>query len=162
MNCVWLWKPFHRHFVHFRRRLDSTASIANVFTTFLLLSFSKILFVSFTLFYTSPVLHNHPTKCFLYYDTTVECHSQQYTIFSAIVSCSLVPRPRPSLAVRKSDFSFARGESLGTRLSFLCVYHLSNNSSHFVSHKTVKVCLMLWISEVACSAHVCGIISGTV
>ena len=25
-----------------------------------------------------------------------------------------------------------------------------------------KVCLMLWISKVACSAHVCGIISGTV
>ena len=90
---VWLWKPFHRHFVHFRRRWDSTASIINAFTTFLLLSFSKILFVSFTLFYTSPVLHNYyniPTKCFLYYDPTVECHSQEYTIFSAIASCVLV------------------------------------------------------------------------
>ena len=46
---VWLWKPFHKHFVHFRRRWDSKASIINAFTTFLLLSFSKILFISFTL-----------------------------------------------------------------------------------------------------------------
>ena len=39
---VWLWKPFHRHFVHLRRSWDSKASIINAFTTFLLLSFSKI------------------------------------------------------------------------------------------------------------------------
>ena len=49
---VWLWKPFHRHFVHLRRRWDSKASIINAFTTFVLLSFSKILFISFTLLYT--------------------------------------------------------------------------------------------------------------
>jgi len=42
---VWLWKPFHRPFVHFRRSWDPKASIINAFTTFLLLSFSKILFV---------------------------------------------------------------------------------------------------------------------
>ena len=90
---VWLWKPFYRHFVHFRRRWDSTASIINAFTTFLLLSFSKILFVSFTLFYTSHAFHNYyniPMKCLLYYDPTVECHSQEYTIFSVIASCVLV------------------------------------------------------------------------
>ena len=41
-------------FCHFRRRWDSTASIINAFTTFLLLTSSKILFVSFTLLYTFP------------------------------------------------------------------------------------------------------------
>ena len=50
--------------------------------------------------------------------------------------------------------------------SFLCtghIHHLSNSSSHSVSYKTVQVlCLMLSISQVAYSAHVCGIISGTV
>ena len=45
MPVVWLWKPFHRHFVHFRRRWDSKASIINAFTTFLLLSFSMVLSV---------------------------------------------------------------------------------------------------------------------
>ena len=84
---VWLWKPFHRHFVHLRRRWDSTASIINGFTTFLLLAFSKILFVSFTLLNTLSLKDN---KCFLYYDSTVECHTLEYTIFSAIATCVLL------------------------------------------------------------------------
>ena len=91
---VWIWKPLHRHFAHFRRRWDSTASIINAFTTFLLLSFSKILFVSFTLLHYFKV-HVHTNihvllKCFLYYDPTVECHTQESTIFSAIAYCMLV------------------------------------------------------------------------
>ena len=90
----WLWKPFHRHFVHFRRRWDSTASIINVFTTFLLLSFSKILFVSLTLLHYSEMrvltnIHFH-LKCVLYYDPTVECHTPESTIFAAIAYCVLV------------------------------------------------------------------------
>ena len=86
-NCrpvVWLWKPFHRHFAHFRRRWDSKASIINAFTTFLLLSFSKILFVSFTLLFIFQVHYNYgdiQSKCVLYYDSTVECHALEYSIY---------------------------------------------------------------------------------
>ena len=90
---VWLWKPFHRHFVHIRRRWDPKASIINAFTTFLLLSFSKIIFVSFTLLYTFPLRYNYGdilNKCVLYYDSTVECHTQEFAIFSAIAVCVLV------------------------------------------------------------------------
>ena len=43
---VWLWKPFHRCCVNVRRRWDSKASIIDVFATFLLLSYSKLLYVS--------------------------------------------------------------------------------------------------------------------
>ena len=95
-NCrpvVWLWKPFHRHFAHFRRRWDSTASIINAFTTFLLLSFSKILFVSSTLLYIFHVQYSNgdnPSKCVLYYDPTVECFTLEYSIFAAIAGCVLV------------------------------------------------------------------------
>ena len=89
---VWLWKPFHRHFAHFRRRWDSKASIINCFTTFLLLSFSKILFVSFTLLYTFHVsyINGDKTNCNLYYDPTVECYTLEYSIFAAIAVCVLV------------------------------------------------------------------------
>ena len=90
---VWLWKPFHRHFVHLRRRWDSTASIINAFTAFLLLSFSKILFVSFMLLHTFPFKYNYgniPKSCVVYYDPTVECHTQEYYIFAAIAYCVLV------------------------------------------------------------------------
>ena len=44
---VMLWKPFHRCFSRIRRTWDSKASILNAFTTFLQLSLTKILFVSF-------------------------------------------------------------------------------------------------------------------
>ena len=90
---VWLWKPFRRHFAHLRRSWDATASIINAFTTFLLLAFSKILFVSFTLLYTFSFRLNYvdiQSKCVLYYDSTVECHTQEHTIFSAIAVCVLV------------------------------------------------------------------------
>ena len=90
---VWLWKPFHRHFVYFRRRWDSTASIINAFTAFLLLSFSKILFVSFALLHTFLFKYkyaNIPHKCVLYYDSTVECHAREYSILAAIAYCVLV------------------------------------------------------------------------
>jgi len=43
---VWLWKPFHRCCVNVRRRWDTKASIIDVFATFLLLAYSKLLFVS--------------------------------------------------------------------------------------------------------------------
>ena len=88
---VWLWKPFHRHFVHFRRSWDSTASIINAFTTFLLLSFSKILFVCFTLLYIFNIRIRFNTKigekCALYYDSTVECHTLEYASFAALAGC---------------------------------------------------------------------------
>ena len=43
---VVLWKPFHKLFVLFRRAWDPKASIVNSFSTFLLLSVSKITIVS--------------------------------------------------------------------------------------------------------------------
>ena len=134
---VLLWKPFHRYFVHFRRRWDSKASIINAFTTFLLLSFSKILFVCFTLLYTLDIRYNctKHEKCVLYYDPMLGCHAQEYFLFATIAGCVLA-------------------------VFIVCP---TCSSSHFVLHKTVQeMCLLLWISEVACSAHVCGIISGTV
>ena len=87
---VWLWKPFHRHCVNFRR-WDTKTSMVNVFTTFLLLFFSKILFLSFTLLYTTYVHYNSHTKTkrILYYDPTVEFHTQEYAIFGSIAGCVL-------------------------------------------------------------------------
>ena len=89
---VWLWKPFHRHFTHLRRRWDSRASIVNAFTTFMLLSFSKILFVTFTLLYTFSIRYNdsHERKCVMYYSPTVGCYTKEHSRFAAIAICVLV------------------------------------------------------------------------
>ena len=46
---VWLYKPFHKCFVQFRRTWDIKRSIINAFSTFLLLSYTKVIIVSFKL-----------------------------------------------------------------------------------------------------------------
>ena len=43
---VWLWKPFHRCFVSFRREWNIKSSLIDAFCTFLLLSYFKFLSVS--------------------------------------------------------------------------------------------------------------------
>ena len=59
---VLAWKPFHGHVTHLRRSWDSRASIINAFSTFLLLNFSKLIFVSdYSLYATELSIH-----CWLY------------------------------------------------------------------------------------------------
>ena len=46
---VFLWKPFHRHFVRFKRTWNLKGSVINAFATFVLLSYCKLLFISYGL-----------------------------------------------------------------------------------------------------------------
>ena len=63
----------------------------HAFATFLLLSYSKILFVSFTLLYTVKVRYlNGEKRCILYYDQTVDCHNQAHFIFQTLAICVLI------------------------------------------------------------------------
>ena len=93
---VLLWKPFHRCFVCFRRNWDSEASVINAFATFLLLSFAKILSVSFTLLYGVRVklvnrngtLSSYPLV--LYYDSTVEYFNDDHLPLAVVSVCVLL------------------------------------------------------------------------
>ena len=87
---VWLWKPFHRCFVYARRRWDSKASIIDVFATFLLLSYSKLLFVSCFLLQGTEIYNADGelvpgTSHVLLFDATVQFLSKEHLPF-AIVS----------------------------------------------------------------------------
>ena len=55
---VCLWKPFHRCFAQVRRRWDPKASIIHTFATFLLFSYSKLLFVSASLMHSTRVYNS--------------------------------------------------------------------------------------------------------
>ena len=48
-------RPLHRHFIRFRRFWQTSTSLVNVFAIFLLLSYSKMLFVSFNI--ARPITH---------------------------------------------------------------------------------------------------------
>lgn len=59
---VWLWKPFNSCFANFRRTWDIRYSIVNAFSTFLLLSYIKILSVSFRMLYMSSIYNINGTR----------------------------------------------------------------------------------------------------
>ena len=77
---VWLWKPFHRHFVHFRRRWDSKASTINVF-----FSHSP----KFYLFTSHCCTLSMFSVIMLIFQTS-ECHALEYSILATIAVCVLV------------------------------------------------------------------------
>ena len=91
-----LWKPFHQCFVYFRRSWDSDASVVNAFATFLLLSFSKILFVSFIILFgtKAKIINRNGTlaesKHFLYYDSTVQLYSEDHLPFAVVSVCIIL------------------------------------------------------------------------
>ena len=75
---VLLWRPFHKCFVRARRTWDPKASMVNAFATFLLLSFSKILFVScFSLQreYINTISHYCYMVHALFYNPNIDIHS---------------------------------------------------------------------------------------
>ena len=87
---VWLWKPFHRCCVIVRRRWDTKASLIDVFATFLLLSYSKLMFVSLFLLQDTEIYNADGelvpgTSHVLQVDATVQFLSREHLPF-AIVS----------------------------------------------------------------------------
>ena len=77
---VAIWSPFNRCFSKVRRTWNPQASIMNAFATFLILSFSKILFISFGII--KPIRTNMLNGTFyserLYYYPTISANSHKH------------------------------------------------------------------------------------
>ena len=90
---VLLCRPIHRCFVYFRSHWDSKGSIINAFATFLILSFTKILFVSFNLLYAirPKILNRNGTllssNLVAYYDSSTEYFSKHHLPFAVLNLC---------------------------------------------------------------------------
>ena len=81
---VWLWRPFRRCLVFALRGREISFSFVHAFSSFLLLSYSKILFVSFQLL--SATNFNDPSgqmvgRTLVYYDASIEYFSPPHHIF---------------------------------------------------------------------------------
>ena len=91
MVCV--WRPFHVCFTRFRRRWDSKGSVINAFATFLLLSYSKLLTVSYSLLAVTELYDNRGKRvgpAVLYYDASIEFFSRQHLPFAVLAICVLL------------------------------------------------------------------------
>ena len=87
---VWLWRPFHAYFVHFRRNSNIKGSLINAFATFLLLSYVKFLYTSFAFLLPVNVYNIHGrSKRYLFYDGTVEYFGPEHLPF-AILAVAVV------------------------------------------------------------------------
>ena len=84
---VWLWKPFHRCFVSFRREWNIKNSLIDAFCTFLLLSYFKFLSVSFDLLVPVSIFNIHGEtngKYYLLFDGSVEYFGPEHLPFGIL------------------------------------------------------------------------------
>ena len=84
---VWLWRPFRRCFIRFRRHWDIKTSLIDAFATFFLLSYVKFFSVSFDLL--NPVkLHDangHTLKqTYVYYNATIVYFGEQHQPYAIL------------------------------------------------------------------------------
>ena len=85
---VWFGRPFYRCIAQFQGHLDVKASIIEAFATFLLLSYTRILCVSFDLLVPTQVYDKHGKSLglYLYYDGGI--HFLERNIFHMPFSSS--------------------------------------------------------------------------
>ena len=74
---VWLWRPFHKCFVHLRRGWDTKSDIIDVFTTFFLLSYGKIMYQTLLLMSFNTIIN-------------VDKSGQQFFTYQCLVDQSIV------------------------------------------------------------------------
>ena len=89
---VWLWKPFHRCFVSFRRVWNIRTSLIDAFASFLLLSYVKFLSVSFDLLVPTHVynIHGKLTGLYLYNDGSLEYFGKEHLPYGVLALVVLI------------------------------------------------------------------------
>ena len=84
---VWLWSPFYKCFALIRNKWDINRSLVDAFTTFILLSYVKILEVSFYALTPNTLydIKGVPTpKKYLYYDGTYEYFGKDHIPYALL------------------------------------------------------------------------------
>ena len=81
---VWLWSPFQRCLATFRRRWNFTTSIIDAIAAFLLLSYTKMLFVSLTLLTPASVFEDSGAvrSRILWYDNSIQFFDGEHLIYA--------------------------------------------------------------------------------
>ena len=86
---VCVWRPFHVCFARFRRRWDPKGSVINAFATFLLLSYSKLLTVSYSSLAPTELYNDRGERILLYFDPSTEYFSRHLP-FAVLAICVLL------------------------------------------------------------------------
>ena len=89
---VWIWRPFRKCFIRFRRKWDIQNSLVDAFATFLLLSYVKLLSVSFDILIPTPVLDKwgNQVSTVLYYDGSITYFGREHLLYTLTAIIVLV------------------------------------------------------------------------
>ena len=90
---VWIWEPFRKCFIKIRKVWDLRTSVIHTFATCLVLSYSRVAYVSYSL-----LIPSQPYDSFgkqvgprvWYYDATVQLFSKQHAPYAALAIAVLV------------------------------------------------------------------------
>ena len=91
--AVRLWRPFQRFFAFFRRHWDIKASLVDAFATFILLTYTKLLNVSFILLAPSTLYTADRTvvnKTYLFYNGTMEYFGEEHLPYGVLAVTMLL------------------------------------------------------------------------
>ena len=91
MVCI--WRPFHVCFARSRRRWDPKRPVINAYATFLLLSYSKLLTVSYILLGATELYNNRGERVgpvVLYNNASIQYFSRQHLPFALLAICLLL------------------------------------------------------------------------
>ena len=90
---VWLWKPFRRCFIRFRRQWDIKTSLIDAFATFFLLSYTKFSSVSFDLLvpvYLYNAERDTLNQKYVYYNATMPYFGEQHLPYAILAITVLI------------------------------------------------------------------------
>ena len=91
---VWLWKPFQFGYKRFQRQWDIRSSIIDAFATFFLLSYVKLLFITYDLLASSEIWSKNGSVIEItsYFDATIQIHHKRkgITILVSGILISLI------------------------------------------------------------------------
>ena len=93
---VFLWRPLHRWYVRLQRGWDTKRDIIDVFSAFLILSHSKLIFQSVALMYCRMVVKAESKSYRLHVeytsglDSRIDCGSPKHLLFAIPASLSLI------------------------------------------------------------------------
>ena len=128
---TWLWKPFNSLYVRFRRRWDIRSSIIDAFATFFLLSYVKVLFISFDLLSPSILLTKNASSIHLvsYFDASFIMTPKPTTILviSAIILLLLLFIVFPTLLLLLYPCGFCQRCLTRAKLDFQSLHFLMNS-----------------------------------
>lgn len=91
--AVCLWMPFKRCFTCCKKKWNPKASIVKTFATFLMLSYTKLIFTSANLLYSTPVYDHDgksvPPYTVLYYDSKIAYFSKEHAPY-VVIGCTVL------------------------------------------------------------------------